>query len=98
MSNQDVANDLINKMKVYETEFVKEFVKRVEQRTPVLSGKLKDGYYVEENGNNYELKNREDYAAYVELGTIHQRPAAMVQTTLLEMDDIGKIAKDRAGL
>lgn len=69
-----------------------EFIDEIEQavfdeivdRTPVLSGTLRDGW---QHGNN-EIWNDVPYAGYVEDGTSKQLPAAMVATTLHDIDNI----------
>lgn len=65
-------------------ELLTELEKRMKLKTPVLSGRLKDGWKVEGNS----VINDVEYAGYVEMGTVHQRPVGMMSSTLLEVDDI----------
>lgn len=89
-------DEIIAKLGKFEEEFAKEFVNRVKIKTPVLSGKLQDGWDYTINTGSIDISNSEDYAKYVEFGTVKQPPKAMVQTTMLEVDQIAEIAKEKA--
>ena len=78
--------------------FEKEFQKRVEQRTPVHTGLLKDSWLWEGNKDSRDFTNEQDYAIYPEYGTTKMRPVAMVGTTIKESEDILKKATKDAGL
>lgn len=98
MSNVDIANKFADKIKVFETAFMEEFMRRVAAKTPVRTGAAQRGYYIEEVAGVFYLKNTQDYVIYLEMGTEYIRPHAMVQSTMLEVDDIMQVAKQKAGL
>jgi uncharacterized protein CbrC (UPF0167 family) len=85
-------------------EFANEFLKRVKEKTPVLTGLLKDSWVVTVKQGKINLtndaKNEEgrEYVAYVEYGT-HRFPGFfMVSLTMMEAEDILQVAKKNAGL
>jgi hypothetical protein len=86
------------RMDDFKQEFLAEFKHRVEERTPVRTGAAKAGYYWDAEGPEATLFNKMYYVEYLEYGTIYMYPRAMVQTTMLEIDDIMKVASVRAGL
>jgi hypothetical protein len=94
----------ITQLKKLPQAFADEFVKRVANRTPVLTGQLKESWDMKVKPGVLELsntaKNEEGmpYAAYVEFGTWKMAPVLMISTTLLEKNDILKVAKKNAGL
>lgn len=92
------AIDLQTKLRKFKREFGMEFKYRVEQKTPVRTGALKRGWHLVVKDTSIELSNTKDYMTYVENGTPKMAPHKMVGTTLLEYDDITKIAKERAGI
>ena len=71
-----------------EPAFKKEFQSRVEQRTPVDTGRLQAGYFWTGETPNLIFENEAPYAGYVEFGTYRQAPHLMVNTTMLESSDI----------
>jgi hypothetical protein len=80
-------------------EFQAEFLLRVADKTPVRTGALKEGWYWNyEDARNPYFSNTQRYAIYVEEGTPKMPPTLMVATTFLEVDDILKVALQRAGL
>ena len=93
-----VFYDLGTRLRKFKQEFAIEFQKRIEDRTPVVSGALKNGWVTTQTQQGITLSNTQDYAGYVEYGTDKMAPRAMVATTLLEKDQIAQIAKKRAGL
>ena len=40
-----------------------------ESNWPVLTGASRRGFYIERTGDGFEVRNREEYAQYVEAGT-----------------------------
>ncbi len=73
-----------------EKDLLNELQTSMVNKTPVSTGKLKNGWKIE--GNN--IINDVEYGSYVELGTIHNRPVGMMGTTLLEVDNmLSKINK-----
>jgi hypothetical protein len=97
-TNETIANDFAKKMDTFMAEFMNEFMRRVAARTPVKTGAAQQGYYIEKDNDVYYLKNTQDYIVYLELGTEYIKPHAMIQTTMLEADDIIAIAKQKAGI
>ena len=96
--DKDVSIELNTKLRNFKQAFAMEFQKRVEDRTPVLSGALKAGWVTEQTATGFNLNNVQPYAEYVENGTEKMAPRAMVGTTLLETDQIADIAAHRVGL
>jgi hypothetical protein len=84
--------------------FADEFKKRVTDRSPVRTGLLKDSWDIQVKPGVLELRNKatneegQPYTAYVEFGTYKQAPVLMISTTLLEKNDILKVAKKNTGL
>lgn len=97
-NHTEIANEVANKTKKFIEEWMKEFQARVTAKTPVLTGHLKEGWRTDITPTDATLSNTEDYAIYVELGTVHMAPRAMVHTTMMENEQITQIAKDKAGL
>ena len=90
--------DLGTKLRKFKMEFALEMLDRIRSRTPVLTGKLKDGWGQTQRSEGFDIWNVQDYAGYVEYGTIHFPPRGMIRTTMLEKDQIAQIAKERAGV
>jgi hypothetical protein len=86
------------KLRKFKREWASEAVTRIQQRTPVRTGDLQGGWGVTMKTTGFEIYNTKDYAAYVEYGTPKMAPVGMVRTTLLEKDDITKVAKERSGI
>lgn len=85
LGNIDVAS--------FVNAFADEFVKRVETRTPVRSGALRDGYIKEVNELSFELGNQQEYLEYIEEGTSTIAPVGMIRTTMEEADNIAELVK-----
>lgn len=75
--------------------FNDEFVKRVEVRTPVRSGALRDGYQSDVTIDQIQLGNSQDYLQYIEEGTSTIAPVGMIRTTMEEADAIADRVKDK---
>jgi hypothetical protein len=82
----------------FEEEFAQEFLTRLRDRTPVDTGRLQAGWELEVKGGEFEVRNPVEYAGYVEYGTEHMAPRAMLATTLLEVDQIADYAAKKVGL
>ncbi len=67
-----------------------EVVKRTQRRTPVRTGRLRDGWDFKVNDAVLEISNDVPYAVYVEYGTPFMAPRGALTTTLMELDDILK--------
>jgi len=78
--------------------FGEEFLARVRQRTPVLTGTLQAGWTLTTTPQEVTILNEVDYGPYVEYGTPRMAPRAMMRTTALEADDILRTAAARVGL
>jgi hypothetical protein len=81
---EEIANWVVKDLEDYLTEIEDKVFSEIVDRTPVLSGTLRDGWKKENN----KIINDVPYAGYVENGTSHQLPAAMVATTLNDIDSI----------
>ena len=89
---------LDTKLRKFKREFGVETIERAKRRTPVVSGEMQRGWGFTERAKDIEFYNVSDHAAYVEFGTPKMAPRAPMRTTLLEADDIAKVAKEKAGL
>ena len=90
--------DLGTKLTKFKKEFASEMAQRVEARTPVLSGSLKAGWLTEQTKTGFTISNIREYAKFVEYGTVHMAPRAMLRTTMLEAAQIAEVARERAGI
>jgi hypothetical protein len=86
-------------------EFGKEFLKRVQEKTPVRTGLLKDSWELDTTkAGRLDLKNTakneqgDNYVVFVEFGTMHFTGFFMVSQTILESRDVLKQAKKNVGL
>jgi hypothetical protein len=84
------------RLRRFKQEVGMETMSRTKQRTPVVSGEMQAGWGFEMKATDIEIYNVSDHAEYVEYGTEHMAPRAPLRTTLLEMDDIMKVALERA--
>jgi HK97 gp10 family phage protein len=89
-------NAVKDKMEKFKEELAKEFLSRVQRRTPVITGKLLSGWRATVEGDNIVIVNEVPYAPFVEFGTHKMAPRAMVRRTLEEMDQIAAIANRRS--
>ena len=89
---------LNTRLKNFRREFGMELIERVKQRTPVLTGEMQRGWGFEMRKDDIEIYNVAPHSAYVEYGTPNMAPRAPLRTTLLEAEDIAKVAAERAGL
>lgn len=89
---------LDTKLRKFKQAWGMEFLERVKQKTPVISGKLQNSWGFTEKATDLEIYNVADYAKFVEYGTLHMAPRGMMRTTLLEADSITKAAKQKVGL
>lgn len=90
--------ELDTKLRRFKEEFGVELLERTRARTPVRSGALKGGWGFRNKATSIEIYNTQEYAAYVEFGTEKMAPRGMLRTSLLEADDITRVAKDKAGI
>jgi HK97 gp10 family phage protein len=99
MSDIDkVFAELDTGLRKFKREWGIEFQERVQRRTPVVTGNLQKSWGFTEKAKDVEIWNLADYASYVEYGTPHQAPQAMMRTTLEEKEQISEVAAQRAGL
>ncbi|MDP4299926.1 hypothetical protein [Leptothrix discophora] len=87
--------DLETRARKFITEWSLEFKERVEDKTPVVTGNLKNGYFIVNKQSGFEFSNIEEYFGYVENGTLHFAPRRMVGRTLLEAEDISQVAMEK---
>lgn len=82
----------------YKREVAKEVVARVRQRTPIRTGFLWRSWEYQMHNYSVSFKNAAPYADFVENGTPFQAPQRMLQRTLLEVDEIGRLVAQRLGI
>lgn len=88
---------LDTRLRKFKQEFGMETVERVASRTPVgKTGRLQGGWGFQMRQEDIEIYNVVEYASFVEYGTEHMAPRGMLRTTLLEADDIARVAMERA--
>jgi hypothetical protein len=85
-------------LKKFREEFAKEFLARVKDRTPFVTGVLQEGWDKDITDSAVEIYNNVEYAPFVEYGTYKMAPVGMLRTTALEAQEIAELAKERAGL
>jgi len=76
----DVTNEILEEAK-------KEMLKRIKDRTPVDTGRARDGWYINTDG---DIANPHEYVKYLEFGSSDQAPQGMVRITALEAESIIK--------
>ena len=91
-----VFANLNTRLRNFKREFGVEFMERVKVRTPVKTGRLQGGWGFTMKQSDIEIYNVVEYASFVEYGTPRMAPRGMLRTTLLESNDIAKVAKERA--
>ena len=90
--NDRVFTAMHKRLDGFKDEFAKEFEKRVEQRTPVDTGKLKRGWKSIKLADSTLVGNDVKYANHVEEGTEHMAGAHMLKVTVAERNEIAKHA------
>lgn len=98
MKVEQVIAEIDSELEGFIDDFAQEFLKRVKQRTPVITGTLQRGWTMSKTETEVEISNDVAYASYVEYGTPKMEPRAMLRTTLIEAEQIAEVAKRRAGL
>lgn len=93
-----VFPQLQTKLRKFKEEWGMEFKRRVEERTPVKTGRLQGGWGFTQKRDDIEIYNTVEYASYVEYGTDTMAPRGMMRTTLLEADDITAVVKEKLDL
>lgn len=93
LNSADLKRTISNLNKV-EARFQQLFLEAVQAKTPVVTGKLRDGFQLE----NGTLVNYVHYAGYVEFGTSYTRPVGMVSTTILEAPQLFQQAVEESDL
>lgn len=84
VSIEEISNIVQEDLNKLETELKNDLVETLKRKTPVNTGKSREGWKV--SGN--EIINDVEYIGYIETGTEHNRPVGMVSTTLKEVDSI----------
>lgn len=95
-SNDRVFDKILLDVDQFQHNFAEEFEKRLKQRTPVNSGKLRDGWERIVTADAILVQNKVKYATYVENGTEHMAGAHMLKTTKSESSQIAKKAANKA--
>ena len=67
-----------SKLDLFAGEYAALLCERVKQKTPVLSGHLRDGWYVTVDGSSFTVGNMVEYAPFVEFGTVDTAPVGML--------------------
>lgn len=99
MSDVDnIFKQLDDALVKFNQEYAAEFVSRVAARTPVASGKLRDGWQSTVTPDEIVIANAVEYAGYVEFGTPYVAPRGMLRTTVLEAEQIAAVARQKSGL
>jgi hypothetical protein len=99
VSNKDAKDKILSQVEVvdaFREEFLKEALKRVKQKTPVLTGRLQAGWKGELTAEEIRINNDVPYAGFVEYGTDRMAPRGMLRATVLETPEITRLAAKRA--
>lgn len=70
------------------TDSLEEVIVRIKRRTPIQTGKLRDGFSLEKQESNLNIINTQDYVDVVEQGNSSQAPQGMIRISLLELQSI----------
>ena len=96
MSNAQVFQKITDRLQKVDDEFASEFgaifEERVKRRTPVDTGRLRNGWQAYYSDTDITIENNVPYAGYVEQGTEHFSGAHMLAITMTEIPEIAKIA------
>lgn len=92
----DVFEKIQKQLDGMEQHFANEFLARVQRRTPVISGTLRDGWKAEVQPGLITIRNEVPYAGFVEYGTSKMAPRAMLRTTIEEAEQIAAEALRKA--
>ena len=85
----DLAIDaVISDLEAFEKKFATNVFDTVRDKTPVKTGKARDGWTLDLLPGKAIISNDVEYITYLELGTPTMRPRGMVSTTLAEIDAI----------
>lgn len=95
---ENTVIELKTLLRKFKSEFLMEFIARVRQKTPVITGKLQNGWGGNLKKTAVEIWNTMDYAEYVEYGTHKMAPRGMLRATLEEVEQITEVARKRAGV
>jgi len=95
MSNEQVLDKCVKQLGEFEQQFLKIFLERVKDKTPVDTGKLQAGWQGAVESGSIIVYNNVEYAEYVENGTENQAPVGMLATTLQEAPQIAQEAAQR---
>jgi hypothetical protein len=95
---KDKVLGIKTRLRKFRHEFGKEFLARVQERTPVVTGTLHAGWEYQLKEQDVEVRNRVPYASYVERGTDKMEPRGMLAATKEEAKEIAEVAKERAGI
>jgi hypothetical protein len=82
----EAASIIEDDIKELEQLLLEELYGRIVDKTPVLSGKARDGWKLD--AINSSITNDVEYIGYLETGTSTSAPVGMVATTLIETDNI----------
>lgn len=91
-------NALKAKLRWFTPTYAAELNKRVKDKTPVDTGRLRAGWEVQATTGALDLTNAVPYAGFVELGTSKMAPRAMLRRTLLEAQPISDLVAKRLDL
>jgi hypothetical protein len=93
-----VLPGLKTRLRKFKQEYGMEFMERVKARTPVRTGHLQNSWGFDMKATDISIYNVADYASYINDGTPYIQPHRMLETTMLEHDDIAAVAAQKAGL
>lgn len=94
----DVMAGLDTRLVKFKQEYGIEFMARVKEKTPVESGELQGAWGFTMKAEDIEIYNVAEYAEFVENGTPKMAPRGMLRATMLEAEDIARVAAEKAGL
>lgn len=92
---KQITERLTNLSDEFAQEFADEFEERVKMRTPVDTGRLRNGWIVVVTDDDISVENHVPYAGYVEQGTEHMSGAHMLAITMTEVPEIAKNIMDK---
>lgn len=82
--NNAVFARITQDLSTFNGNFTERLLESIKSKTPVITGRLRDGFMIEKTAEGYDIVNDVPYAGFVEYGTATQRPQGMVRRALLE--------------
>ena len=81
----NILGEIREEIQERKREIASEIFDRVVELTPEDTGRARDGWYISEVGDDYEILNDVHYVQYLEYGTDRMAPFGMVSQSVEEV-------------